>query len=287
MIDRAAHLRTRDAEREALLPRALVLLVWRGKSPVERTADSNASAIALFPSEEIPDLVQSAEQRVFLGMRGEDPLFAIDLPRGATHELPRGAFADARTAGPTLSPSDFGLLGYARGMMHWHRETRHCGRCGEATSSAQGGFARVCASCERTTYPRTDPAVMILVTRGDRCLLARQPRFPQGMYSALAGFVEPGEDLEGCVIRETHEEVGLAIDRVRYFRSDPWPFPASLMLGFFAEARSEKITLDRDELEEARWFTRDELRSPNGFFYPPAYSLAHHLIGSFLARPGD
>jgi NAD+ diphosphatase len=127
---------------------------------------------------------------------------------------------------------------------------------------------------------------MILVTSGDRCLLARQPGFPAGMFSALAGFVEPGESVEECVRREAREEVGLEVGEFRYFRSQSWPFPQSLMIGFNARAESEAFVLDRDELEDARWFSRQELRQAQGFFYPPPVSLAHHMIQAFISGAG-
>jgi len=159
-------------------------------------------------------------------------------------------------------------------------------RTGEPTLPLEGGFARaVDADPKRKVFPRTDPAVMVLVTDGaDRCLLARQHGWPPGMYSALAGFVEPGETLEECVVRETGEEVGLSVRDLRYCRSQAWPFPASLMIGFRAVATPRPLTLDPTEIEDARWVRRDELRNPDGFFIPPRISLAHRLIQDFLAE---
>jgi NAD+ diphosphatase len=142
---------------------------------------------------------------------------------------------------------------------------------------------RACTSCGEKVFPRTDPAIMSLVTRGDRLLLARQPSWPKGMFSVLAGFVEPGETLEQAVARETAEEVGVSVSEIHYLRSQPWPFPCSLMIGFRAEAESDRFRVDGEEIEEARWLTREELRNPEGFFIPPPFSLAHQLIGWFLA----
>lgn len=275
--DRAAHRRTQHEWLREAKSDAWVLPVWRSKN--------------LFDDEGAPkwlrlkehDSLANAEESIFLGLHDDVPVFALDISHVDTPELP-GKFIDLRRAGMFMPPRDFGPLAYARGMARWHRMTKHCAKCGGTLRFAEGGFSRVCPDCQTVVYPRTDPAVMVLITRGDECLLARQPRFPKGMFSALAGFVEVGESLEQCVERETLEEVGLAVQEVRYVASQAWPFPQSLMLGFRADYTSGEITLDDDELEEARWFTRESLRKPKGFFYPPPMSLAHRLIQEFLAE---
>jgi len=185
-------------------------------------------------------------------------------------------------AGGLLPAEEAEVLAYARGMLYWHRRHRYYGSCGRPTQPREGGHMRECVEEDLKHFPRTDPAVMVLVSRGERCALARQHGWPEGMFSIVAGFVEPGESTEDAAVREVKEELGLRIGELRYFRSQPWPFPSSLMIGFFAEADDEALVIDGTELEEARWVTREELRDPKGFFYPPPYSLAHHMIRAFL-----
>ena len=150
------------------------------------------------------------------------------------------------------------MLAAAKALMHWHAHHRFCANCGALTGVAVAGWRRDCKVCKATHFPRTDPVVIMLAVDGDACVLGRQPRFPKGMYSALAGFVEPGETIEAAVRREIWEETGVACGAVQYFASQPWPFPASLMIGCFAEARNRSIKVDQVELEDARWFTREE-----------------------------
>jgi len=285
-LDRASPLRKDSDALEARLDdgRTLLVPVWRNKSLVR---DGELLAPAVVPISRAPHLLESAFELVFLGLVGDAACFAVDVssiddPASDPVLGPAGRFEDLRIAGSVLHPSDFELLAFARQILHFARQQRFCSRCGGPTRVREGGHVRECGGCETKFYPRTDPAVMVLVTDGDRCLLARQPGFPAGMYSALAGCVEPGESVEGCVERETFEEVGLRVAEPRYFRSQSSPFPQSLMLGYFARALSTEITLDRDELEAARWFSREELARPDGFFYPPRVSLAHHMIRAFI-----
>jgi len=199
-----------------------------------------------------------------------------------------GAFADLRSIGPALARREGALLAYARGLSHWHNRHGFCGVCGAATTTSAGGHVRVCTSepCKAEHFPRTDPAVIMLVTHGDRCLLPRSTRWPTiPMHSTLAGFVEPGESLEDAVAREVKEEVGVDVVDVRYHSSQPWPFPASIMLGFTAEARDTTITLDDEEIVSANWFDRDFLRRehhPDEFRLPRADSIARRLIQDWV-----
>lgn len=285
-LDRAANLR-KDRERLNQMlsaPNALLFPVWREQNFV--CLEPRAFVPPLLNSEALLD---AADELVWLGLRGDHPCFALDL--SATAEPLRlgdlgsqGAFADLRLTAHLLHEADISVLGYARAMLHWHRQHRFCGRCGQRTEPKEGGHLRECPSCEHRHFPRTDPAVLILITDGERCVLANQPAFPPGMYSTLAGFVEPGETLEQAVEREALEEVGLRVKCTGYRGSQPWPFPASLMLGFQARAESNVLELDSDEISDARWFTRDELQKPQGFFTPPPFSLAHRLIAEFLAE---
>ncbi len=279
-LDRAG-LERSDTERlESALdqPETDFIVQWRGRVLV---SDSQASIETGSGA-----LVDAASEIVWLGKLTRAgatrdcfvlDVSALDEPKQALGL--QGTFADLRLLGD-LPTAQFGLLAYARGMLAWHENHPFCARCGARTRPKKAGHTRVCPEGHEH-FPRTDPAVMILITRGDRCLIARQPGFPQGMFSALAGFVEPGESLEDTVRREALEEVGLAVHNQRYFRSQAWPFPASLMLGFVVDCEHEAYSLDDDELEEARWVSRAELLAPAGFFTPPPSSLAHHLLGAF------
>ncbi|MEZ4375050.1 MAG: NAD(+) diphosphatase [Polyangiaceae bacterium] len=282
-LDRAGLERNASERLESALdaPTTDFVVQWRGRVLVQ---DSRAQVETGKTA-----LVDAASEIVWLGKLTRDGVardcFVVDVspvdePKQALGLT--GSFADLRLLGD-LPTAHFGLLAYARGMLAWHENHPFCAKCGAETRPKKAGHTRVCPEGHEH-FPRTDPAVMILVTRGDRCLIARQPGFPQGMFSALAGFVEPGESLEDTVRREALEEVGLEVTNPRYFRSQAWPFPASLMLGFVVDAASEAFRLDDDELEEARWVTRDELAKPEGFFTPPASSLAHHLLGAFARR---
>jgi NAD+ diphosphatase len=241
--------------------------------------------------------VRAAAEVVMLGVDSDDTAwFAADLTdweANALAALGEGAeLAELRRMSPLLATAEAALLAYARGMLQWHRRHRFCGVCGGPTTSRHGGHLRVCdgAACGADHFPRTDPAVIMLVTRpggdGGACLLGRQARWPAGMFSTLAGFVEPGESLEEAVAREVGEETGVRVDRIRYRGSQPWPFPSSLMLGFRAEAAADaEIALDDEELEDARWFTRGDLArfGERGLRLPRADSIARALIEEWIA----
>lgn len=189
-----------------------------------------------------------------------------------------------------VPPEDQSILATAKALLFWHERHRFCSNCGQPTKPAQAGWRRDCAACSAQHFPRTDPCVIMLAIHGEQCLLARQTRFPPGMWSALAGFVEPGESIEEAVRRETLEEAGLPAGRVAYFASQPWPFPMSIMIGCFVEAATDKLKIDEVELEAARWVTKDECRlllggkHPARFFAPPPLAIAHHLIKNFVER---
>ncbi|HEY9549977.1 MAG TPA: NAD(+) diphosphatase, partial [Kiloniellaceae bacterium] len=204
----------------------------------------------------------------------------------------RGSFQDLRAVGPIMRREEGALLAYARGLAHWHSRHGFCGLCGAPTASEKGGHQRRCTSadCNAVHFPRTDPAVIMLVhDGGERCLLGRQAFWTPGMHSTLAGFVEPGESLEEAVAREIWEEVGLKlpVEEVEYHSSQPWPFPSSIMLGFYARADYRQVELGPDELESARWYSRAELRnSPENetFKLPRRDSIARRLIEDWLAE---
>src|ERR1700733_3305795 len=233
--------------------------VWRGHNLVVRGADLAPRAALLSRAE----LASCQGEPVLLGLVEGRAYFALDLsheeaPLGIMAAAGALEFTDLRRVGPLLPREEGSLLAYARGIAYWHERHRFCGLCGAATASAEGGHVRRCtnAQCAISHFPRTDPAVIMLVHDGERCLLGRKPGWPGGMHSTLAGFVEPGESLEEAVAREVFEETSVRIDEAIYHSSQPWPFPASLMLGFHARATSTDLTIDPGELEDARWFER-------------------------------
>jgi NAD+ diphosphatase len=229
------------------------------------------------------DIVSDTDisQAVFLGLSGEIPHFAAAV--AADMSLP-GRAIDARAAAAQMADADSAVVGQGRALLSWHSTHLHCARCGAPTAMTKAGYARQCTNpdCKADHFPRTDPVVIMLIVDGDRCLLGRQPQFPARFFSALAGFIEPGETMEEAVARETWEEAGIRCGRVRYVASQPWPFPSSLMIGSFAEATSFDIQIDKTELEEARWFSRSEVLAAMGgngsFLMPPPLALAHHLV---------
>jgi len=225
------------------------------------------------------------------GFDGERFFLGIDADKtpywAAVGELPRKLGArpvTIRDVGSTLSDRDAGLYATAVALANWHTNHRRCPRCGEPTEPVQAGWVRRCVADGSEHFPRTDPAVIVLVHDGaDRCLLGRQPVWPANRYSTLAGFVEPGESLEQAVAREIEEESGAVVDDIVYRGSQPWPFPASLMLGFEARAVGGDIGVGDDELEDVRWFSRDDIRGGRPLLPPPA-SIAHWLITGWLER---
>jgi NAD+ diphosphatase len=282
-LDRATHLRTDPAFLEEVFQRddTLLVPVWRGKCCVV----GRPARLRLPRLTEARALADAAAEVVFLGLWGEAPVLAVDLspdaPPAEKGPLAGAAFLDPFVAGGQLPHDEMALYAYARGMVQWHRDARFAPSTGARTHAAEGGFARVTDDGEKV-FPRNDPAVMMLVVddAGDeeRALVARQPRWPPGMFSCLAGFVEIGESLEECVIRETREEVGLEVTDVTYLESQPWPFPRSLMIGFSARAVTREVTLDPTELSDFKWVTRAEIAAPDGWFHPPPFSLANRLL---------
>ncbi|MFN7176140.1 MAG: NAD(+) diphosphatase [Thermaurantiacus sp.] len=221
---------------------------------------------------------------VFLGIdRAGAPCFAVDT---SSNGLP-GRPTDARAAGMRLGDGRAAIIAEARSLLDWHRRHQFCANCGAPTDMAKGGWSRHCNACGADHFPRVDPVVIMLAVKGEMALVGRQPGFPAGFLSALAGFVEPGESLEEAVIRELHEEAGLTCSAVRYLASQPWPFPSSLMIGAIAEADGYELAVDGDELEEARWVSREEcaavLAGDGPWQAPPPLAIAHHLLAGWVA----
>ena len=224
------------------------------------------------------------EQLIFLGLYQDRPAFAFSIDRNRPAPFAElGEFHDLRRLGMILPPEEANLVAHARALVLWHASQLFCGVCGTAARPEAGGNARVCMNddCRRIIFPRVDPAIIVLVSDGDRCLLGRQPSWPEGLYSTVAGFAEPGESLEDAVRREVYEETNVHVGEVRYHSSQPWPFPSSLMIGFFAQAISSEIRLNDAELEDAQWFTREDLgREFPGL--PSSVSIARRLVDHWV-----
>jgi NAD+ diphosphatase len=281
-VDRAGGRRTDQGWLESVEhdPRSRAILVTAGGVLVED------GRLARVPLEDV-----RGGEPILLGIEDDGAaLFAVDA---ADTEPPPGTDAiGLRDAGALLSQGDSGLIAQATGLVNWHRRHPRCSVCGEPTVIAEGGYLRRCPNCGAQHHPRTDPVVIMLVTDADRALLGRQARWPPGRYSALAGFVEPGETLEEAVAREVREEAGVEIAGAHYDSSQPWPFPSSLMLGFFADYASGEPAPRDDELEDVRWFSRAELEAirdgrVDGLGLPPPIAIARRLIDRWLdGEPG-
>ena len=262
-------------------PRTRVLLLSGGRFPVIQHPDGAVSVAWRSPDPASDGL------RLLLGEQGGTVHVAVaidDEPDDPGAEQ----WQTLRELGGRLRAADAGLVVHAVALAEWHRAHRFCPRCGSELRVAEGGHLLQCTGCGRSQFPRTDPAVIMLVTDGDRALLGRQAAWPPGRYSTLAGFVEPGESLEDAVRREVMEEVGVEIGEVSYVGNQPWPFPASLMVGFFAHAETTAIDVDGEEIEAARWFTRDEidaLAREGTVVLPGGFSISRALVEAWYGGP--
>lgn len=238
----------------------------------------------VFSRDQLEGLAFDRDETVFLGLFRGRPAFAFALePSGDAPFRELGEFHDLRYLGSVLPLDEANLVAHARALVLWHRSQLYCGQCGSSARPEAGGNTRRCINpdCGRLFFPRVDPAIIVLVTDGERCLLGRQPAWPEGRYSAIAGFVEPGESLEDAIRREVFEETNVRVADIRYHSSQPWPFPSSLMLGFTATATGTDVALNDGELEDAGWFTRKELRS--GYpKLPFRVSIARRLIDGWI-----
>ncbi|MDB5444758.1 MAG: MutT/nudix family protein [Phenylobacterium sp.] len=287
-LDRASDRRV-DADwlkRQLASDQALGVALWNGKTFVE-TGQDGAVQISYLPGKLVSELAGGAERLLFLGLWKETAIFAVDLegradPADSTLQG-MGRFEELRQISLKLPATDASILATAKAMFEWRRRHRHCAVCGQPSHPTDGGWKRKCESCEAEHFPRTDPVVIMLPYHGDRCMLGRQEIWPKGMFSALAGFLEPGEAIEEACARELNEEAGLRAVKVRYHSSQPWPYPSSLMIGLLAEVQDDEGAPDQTELSEVRWFTRAEARDLlagklDATFAPPPSAIAHQLI---------
>jgi NAD+ diphosphatase len=297
-LDRAGERRGDEAwlAEKAADPHSLAVALWNGKplvedapAPQDKNVDGKPAGaqIAYLRADMARDLAATPERLLFLGLWKDIAVFAVDLEGGADPaEGPLkglGRFEELRGVAATLPPPDAGILATAKSMFEWRRKHRWCGNCGQETHVADGGWKRQCAACQTEHFPRTDPVAIMLALHDGKCLLGRQAAWPAGMYSALAGFIEPGETIEEGCARELMEEAGLTATAVRYHSSQPWPWPSSLMMGLMAEVDSDAAAPDQTELEAVKWFTKAEAAALikgelEGFFAPPPLAIAHQLI---------
>lgn len=223
---------------------------------------------------------------IFLGLENEQPVFAASLAT-AEDVAPVEAFQNMRAIAGRLSPEELALAGRAKSLLDWHREHRFCANCGGMSVPEDGAIKRKCPHCDTEHFPRVNPVVIMLILSGEKVLLGRGTGWPEGWMSALAGFVSPGETIEEATTRETFEEVGIRISNPRYVFSQPWPFPSQLMMGIICDAKNEDITLNKAELEDAKWYSKDEVRAvfakdSDVFMRPPSFTIAHQLLRHWL-----
>jgi NAD+ diphosphatase len=287
-LERAAELRIASDKIAALAtdPRAGAYVVG-GELIVLKRAGGGQDALFTLPE---ATALAPVTEMVFLGLHGGAGRFGIGISTESAEGLKQRddlLVTDLRSvAVQGLAPP----IAEAKALLHWHASHRFCANCGAATATTQAGWKRECPNCKREHFPRTDPVAIMLAIQEDRCLLGRSPRFVPTMWSCLAGFVEPGESFEDAVRRETLEESGIQCGHVSYLASQPWPFPTSLMVGCYAEALTSEIVVDRSELEDARWFTREECaqmlmrQHPQGLTCPPPVAIAYHILRGWVEK---
>jgi NAD+ diphosphatase len=288
ILDRAAHLRGNDEKLLALESNAnsRAYVVHRDSLVVKKEGDGSR---ALLSVEEALKFGANPGT-IFLGLRDGAAVFGMGISAPAVEKLlTRDDVAVTELRGMAMQgvvpPDQLSAIAMAKSMVTWHQRHGFCANCGNRTAMKEGGWKRDCSNCKAEHFPRTDPVVIMLVTLGEKCLLGRQKHFPPGMYSCLAGFVEAAETIEDAVRREIFEESAIRCTDVNYYMTQPWPYPSSLMIGCTARATNEDIVVDRSELEDARWFDRDEARlmitrkHPDGLAGPHPFAIAHHLLG--------
>ena len=281
-LDRAAHHR-RDADWLAAALKADTTRVIPFSEGKPFVTESGAVEAGWLGGHAVGHVASKRAPMLFLGL-GRDGAahFAVEV-RDEALLADLGRFEDLRGLGPRLGRDDLAVLGCAKSIFEWHARHQYCAVCGQPSEVAEAGWKRVCVACKAEHFPRYDPVVIMVPTLGERCLLGRQKVWPRGMFSALAGFVEPGEAIEEAVARETLEEAGLRVRSVTLHSTQPWPFPHSLMIGAQAEVENDEIVIDGHELETARWFTREEAQQliaakhPDAWA-PPPFAIAHQIL---------
>jgi NAD+ diphosphatase len=294
-LDRASVKRT-DAEwvaARARDPSSFVLPMWRLQPFIIGSEKAPAPVELGFLKPGLADALAAPDApRIFLGLEGEHAMFALDISaaRDPASEGPLaglGHFREPRAAAATLPLKDAAIMGTAKAMIDWHNRHGFCPNCGHASRLTDGGWRRICDACKAEHFPRTDPVVIMLAVHDGACLVGRNKRFPGNFYSALAGFMEPGETIEEAVQRELMEEVNCKVGKVHYHATQPWPFPSSLMIGCIAEAESRDFKPDGEEIADAMWVDRDKAKRliegerMADISVPPAVAIAHHLIKAF------
>ncbi|MGO4707190.1 NAD(+) diphosphatase [Microvirga sp. 2MCAF38] len=277
-----------EALAHAIADAKTAMVVMAGDIPILLTGQPGSSLLPASMLERLPD----HKEQVFLGIfAGQKVVATLASPETADLFRADPAFTvtDLRSIATQglVRPEELGLLATTKSVLDWHSRHRFCANCGAPTSLAHAGFRRDCSACGTQHFPRTDPVVIMLIARDDKCLLGRQPRFAEKVYSCLAGFLEPGETIEDAVRRETFEEAGVHVGEVRYLASQPWPFPSSLMIGCIGEALSDEIVIDEAELQDARWFTRDDVRrmldgTHEHYAAPNPIAIAHYLLREWM-----
>ena len=285
-VDKASHLREGHIlnHKDFDINKIKLTKIWQNKFSVKKINETNYDVIWC-SGKEAYDLMLKSESLIFLGVLKGFFYFSINIDD--TDENIK-SYYDLRTLNPLLNNSDLTFLTTAQGINYWHKKNIYCGICGSISMSDDSGNSRVCLNkkCRNKVFPRLDPAVIMLITYKDSCLLGRQKFWPEGMHSTLAGFVEHGETIEHAVKRETYEETGVKITNIQYRYSQAWPFPSSLMLGFHAEALDKSLNVNYQELEKASWYTKDFLKSsPENYTFkmPGKISIARRLIKDWLA----
>ena len=296
VLDRAAHLRTKDEKLFALESdaRSRAYVVHRDSLVVKKEGEASRALVSVEEALKFG----ANPGTIFLGLRNGAAIFGMGISTAAVEKLiTRNDVAVSELRGMAMQgavpPDQLSAIAMAKSMVNWHQRHGYCANCGQRTAMKEGGWKRECPGCKAEHFPRTDPVVIMLVTHGDKCLLGRQQRFRPGMYSCLAGFVEAAETIEDAVRREVFEEAGIHCTNVSYYMTQPWPYPSSLMIGCAARATNEDIVVDRTELEDARWFDRDEARlmitrqHPDGLAGPHPFAIAHHLLGRWVHGGGN
>ncbi|WP_321397145.1 NAD(+) diphosphatase [Emcibacter sp.] len=296
-LDPADHLRTDETWiAERLADDNSLFVVFHNQKPLMDVSDKKLPMPGFLDCSQIPE--EALATAVFMGLLDKHAVFAVELGNCISEEEATGdtaKFIDLRNVAIQLLHEEFSplpaLLGKAKSLLDWHTRHGFCAVCGVATEIGNAGYLRQCPSCKAQHFPRTDPVVIMLVYKDDKMLVGRSPGWPAGNYSALAGFVEPGETLEEACRREVKEETGIEIGKVDYIKSQPWPFPSSLMIGLFAEAKTEEIILDKKEVEEARWINRAQAKmllltggTDDMRLAPYSIAIARHLIEQWVAQ---